>query len=260
MFITHTLQRKIFQEDEKMFNQNLVRKCVSVGLAVAVWSVSSMVALAAVSAKNSGELMATGQVTVNGQVVSGSTTIVSGSTINTGENSTAVVNLGKLGRIDISSTASLTVNFTENTVNVSLDSGRVAVDTVQGVTARVTTKDGLANSDLSQSNSFAVTVECSFTNVESKTGSVALAGGSDMKQVAAGTEASLGVQQAGCKPCLRPVPGGASVATLGGLGGAGLLALLLAGGAAAGTAVIVGTSGGNSDVNTGNTTIVSAVR
>ena len=243
-----------------MFNQNLVRKCLSIGLAVAVWSVSSMVALAAVSAKNSGELMATGQVTVNGQAVSGSTTIVSGSTINTGENSSAVVSLGKLGRLEISATASLSVNFTETGINIALDSGRVKVSAPQGVLARVTTKDGTANADSSQANTFAVTVECSFTNVETQTGSVALTSGSGTKQVAAGTEASLGIQQTGCKPCLRPIPGGASVATLGGLSGAGLLALLLAGGAAVGTAVIVGTSGGNSDVNTGGTNPVSPTR
>lgn len=239
-----------------MFSQNLIRKCLSIGLALAVWSVSSMVALAAVGAKNFGELTAAGQVTVNGQVVSGSTTVVSGSTINTGENSSAIVNLGKLGRLEISSTASLSVNFTETGINLALDSGRVKVIAAQGVGARIVTKDGTANADSTQANTFAVTVECSFTNVETQVGLVALASGGNTKQVAAGTETSLGIQQTGCRPCLRPVPGGVSVPTLGG----GLFALLLAGGAAVTTGVVVGTSGGKTDVNPGGSTPISPTR
>ena len=230
-----------------MFSKNFIRKSLSVLTALAVWSLYSMVVLAATSgAKNSGELIASGQVTVNGQPVTSNTTIVSGSTITTGDNSTAIINLGKIGKLEVSQTAVLTINFDDSNMSLNLDSGRTKVMSVQGITAKVTTKDGVVNATAGQINNFAVTVECSFTNVENQNGVVSLASGNGNKLVAAGTEASLGVQQTGCKPCLRPVPGGGTVPTagLGGIGGA------------VGTAVVVGTSGGNSDVSTGAGTVV----
>ncbi len=242
-----------------MFGKNLIRKSLAIFIAVAVWSLSSMMVLAASPAKSSGDLVASGNVTVNGQAVSGSTTVISGSTINTGDNSSAVINLGKLGKIEVSQTATLTLNFTESAINIGLDAGRVKIMSMAGIAANVTTKDGSASADSSQANNFALTVECSFTNVETQSGLVVLSSAQGKKQVAAGTEASLGVQQTGCEPCLRPIPGGGTVPTTSFLG-AGLLGLLLAAGGAVGTAVVIGTSGGGSDINGGGSIVVSPTR
>ena len=95
-----------------MLSKSLVNKSLTLLAAIAVWSAYSMVALAATKTVT-GEITVTGDVTVNGQRVVSGTTISSGSVITTGENSTAVVSLGKTGRIEVSGKSNLTLSFSE---------------------------------------------------------------------------------------------------------------------------------------------------
>ena len=84
-----------------MTNKTWSRKLVALSVAAAVLSVSSMLVLATPGAR-SAELSVSGNVTVNGQKAISGGTIFSDSVIVTAKDSSAVVSLAKLGRIELS--------------------------------------------------------------------------------------------------------------------------------------------------------------
>lgn len=222
--------------------------------AVAFWCVSSMVALAAPK-DITGDITVSGQVTINGQAVVSNSTVVSGSNIVTGDNSTAVISLGKTGRVEVLANSSITLKFNEIGITGILSSGKARVSNTAGVATTITTKDAAIIADAGQSNSFAVEVECSHTHVDTISGLVTMRTGNNDKQVAAGTDAVAGnLSQTGCQPCVRPGPD-VPVASIGALP---LVAILLAAAAGVGTAVVLGNS---SDTTTGGgVVVVSTIR
>lgn len=234
-----------------MLGKIWIRKSITFFTAVAVWCVYSMAVLAA-PPDVTGEISVTGQVTVNGQTAVSNSTVVSGSTIVTGANSSAVVSLGKVGRIEIAADSNLTLKFSDNSIVGILSSGKARVSNAAGVATTVTTKDAAVIADAGQANSFAVEVECSHTHVDTTAGLVTMRSGTNDKQVAAGTDATAGnLSQTGCQPCLRP-NSAPPVPTLG-LGALPIVAILLAAAGAAGTAIFLGS---DNDTTTGGGTIV----
>ena len=187
-----------------MLGKNIFRKFVSSLTAIAVLCVYSswVMALPTVA---SGEISVNGQVTVNGQTAVSNSTIVSGSTIVTGPNSSAVVSLGKTGRIEILADSNLVLNFSDNSIVGTLSSGKVRVANAAGVAATIATKDATTMADTAQANTFVVEAECSHTHVDAAAGFVTLREGANDRQVAAGTSATAGnLAQTGCRQCLRP--------------------------------------------------------
>jgi hypothetical protein len=217
-----------------MNSRNWSRSVVTVCLAVAILCVYSMVALAAPQ-KPAGELSVVGEVSVNGANAISGATVFSDSTITTGQNSSAVVSLGKLGRVEVMPNSSLKLNFTESGVTGNLDSGKVRFSTSSGVAASVMTKDGTAVADNNAPNVFVVDVECGNTLVATQAGRVELRAGSAVKQIAAGSQDSAGAAQPGSR-CTRltqhtgfgALSGGALALLLLGIGGAIAAALLAA--------------------------------
>lgn len=187
-----------------MLGKNCLRKVTTSFTAVAVLCVYSMVGLAA-SKDLTGEITVTGQVTVNGQTAVSNSTIVSGSTITTGAGSSAVISLGKTGRIEVLADSNIVLNFTESSIVGILSSGKVRVANAAGVATTITTKDATVLADTAQADNFTVEVECSHTHVDTTAGVVTMREGTSDKQIAAGTSATAGnLAQTGCKPCLRP--------------------------------------------------------
>ena len=230
-----------------MLGKNISRKFITSFTVAAVWCVYSMVALA-MPVDQAGEITVTGQVTVNGQPAVSNSTILSGAVIQTGANSSAVVSLGKLGRVEVLADSNITLNFSTGSIVVLLQEGKTRVSNSAGTAATVTTKDMTAIADSSQDDNFLVEVECSHSHVDTTTGLVTMRVGSNDKQVAAGTTATAGnVSQTGCKPCLRP-NSAPEVATI------GLPWLILLAAGAAGVAIWLGTGHGNT--NTGGGVIV----
>ncbi len=235
-----------------MLGKNSFRKSITVLTAVAVWCVYSMVAFAA-APDVTGELSTIGQVTVNGQPAVSNSTVVSGSTIVTGANSSAIVSLGKTGRVELAADSNITLKFANNSIVGVLSSGKARVSNSSGVATTVTTKDAAVIADAGQANSFAVQVECSHTHVDTISGLVTMRSGTNDKQIAAGTDAVAGnLSQTGCQPCLRP-NSAPPVATLG-LGALPIVAILLAAAGAVGAAVLLGSN--NETTTTGPGTIV----
>ena len=111
-----------------------IRKALSMCLSVAVLATYSMVALAG-PGKAAGELAVSGKnvngeapfVFVNGEVSRSGRSVFSGSTITTSESTTAVVNLSKLGRIELAPNTALNLTFDERGISGALTSGTVSV-------------------------------------------------------------------------------------------------------------------------------------
>jgi len=237
-----------------MLSKNLIQKSVTLMTAVALWCVTSMVALAAPK-DITGDITVSGQVTVNGQSIVSNSTVVSGSSIVTGDNSTAVISLGKTGRVEVLANSNITLKFNDTGITGILSTGKARVSNAAGVATTVTTKDATVLADSGQANSFAVEVECSHTHVDTISGLITMRSGTNDKQVAAGTDAVAGnLSQTGCQPCLRPGPD-VPVASIGALP---LLAILLAAAGGVGAAIILGSQ---TDTTTGGgTVVVSTIR
>jgi hypothetical protein len=240
-----------------MLGKNTIRKSITLLTTLAVWCVYSTIIFAAPTKDITGELTVTGQVTVNGQAAVSNSTVISGSTIATGADSSAVVSLGKLGRLELSADSSLTLKFTDGSITGILSQGKSRISNAAGVATTITTKDATVIADAGQANSFVVEVECSHTHVDTVSGLVTMRTGNNDKQVAAGTTAEAGnLQQTGCKPCMRP--NSAPPVPVLGIGTGLLAALLIAAGAGVGAAIFLG---GDSDVTLGGGgTVISSTR
>ena len=238
-----------------MLGKHLIHKATSVVALVAIFCISSMVSLAG-TRDVTGEITVTGSVTVNGQNIISNSTIVSGSTIVTADNSSAIISLGKAGRIEVLAGSNLTLQFADSSITGILNAGKVRVSNNAGVATSITTKDSVALADAGQANSFVVEVECSHTHVDTISGLITMRSGNNDKQVAAGTDAVAGnLTQTGCKPCFRPNPN-PGVFPVAGKGW--LPALLIA--AAAGTAAAIFFLDGDTDDIGGPVNVVSGIR
>jgi hypothetical protein len=238
-----------------MISRTWSRKSIAFCAAVAVLSVYSMVALATPGQKAaSGELSVSGQVTVNGQAAISGATVFSDSVIVTGANSSATINLGKGGRVEVFPNSSVKVSFGDANISASLDAGRVQVATLAGTAAIVTAKDGAAVADAQQAATFMVDVECGNMIVASQGGLVELRSSGKAKAVAAGTSESAGTPQPGTR-CTRLT----KADSFGKLSGGALAALLLAAGGAVAAAILATTH--NNDLNFGGSvTVVSPTK
>jgi hypothetical protein len=235
-----------------MISRTWSRKSIAFCLAVAVLSVYSMVVLATpgqLGQTASGELSVSGQVTVNGQNAISGATVFSDSTIETAKGSSAVVSLGKLGRVELLPGTILKLSFNDSGITAMLNAGRVRLSTPSGVSAVLNTKDGSVVADSTQANAFTVDTECGNTIVATQVGRVELRAGDSVKQIAAGSQDTAGQAAPGTR-CTRLRTEG-----MRGIGGGALAALLLAAGGAIAAAILAGRSE-NNDLEFGGSVIV----
>jgi ferric-dicitrate binding protein FerR (iron transport regulator) len=142
-----------------------------------------------------------GQVLINGAPATKGATIVSHTTISTSSQSSAVVSLAKLGRVEVLPESTIELDFSDGTISVSmLEQGRVRVSSSSNVSASVSTRDGKAITTSKQRNEFIVDTICGNTFVSVKKGSVELRAGSTVKQIAAGNQDTAGQTRPGCRP------------------------------------------------------------
>jgi hypothetical protein len=241
-----------------MISRTWSRKSIAFCVAIAVLSVYSMISLAAPQQGQtapSGELSTSGQVTVNGQPAISGTTFYTNSTVTVGPNSSAVLSLGKQGRIELMQNSSMKITFDNAGISGTLDAGRARLSTPAGTSVNISTKDGSVVADNTQASVFTVDVECGNTQVATASGQVELRAGDKVQQIAAGQDAQAGTVAPGTR-CTR-----LEVATrYGHLSGGALAALLIALGG--GVAAIILASRHNNDLNFGggNVTVVSPTR
>jgi len=232
-----------------MISRTWGRKPITLALAVAVLCVQSMVALAAQQGQTgpTGDLSVVGEVTVNGTSAISGATVFSDSTVTTGAKSSAVVSLGKLGRVEVLPNSTLKLSFTDTGLTGMLSAGRVRVSSSSGVSANISTKDGTAVADVNQPNVFLVDLDCGDTLVSTQSGRVELRAGDSVKQIAAGNQDTAGQATPGTRCTRFEQP------DMRGLGGGALAALLLAVGGAVAAAII---ASGDDDFEFGDGPIV----
>jgi hypothetical protein len=111
-----------------------IRKALSTCLTVAIIATYSMVALAG-SERVAGELSISGKningetpfVKVNGEAAQNGRSIFSTSTIATPDNASAIINLGKIGKIELAPDTTLALSFSEKGITGDLLAGQVTV-------------------------------------------------------------------------------------------------------------------------------------
>ena len=117
-----------------MNSKLLIRKALSMCLVVATIATYSMVTLAS-SDRVVGELFVSGKnlsgetafVKVNGEAAQNGRAVFSSSTIVTPNNAGAVINIGKIGKIELAPATTLGLTFNENGISGDLLAGRVTV-------------------------------------------------------------------------------------------------------------------------------------
>lgn len=226
-----------------MIKKTWSRKFVAVLVTAAILSVYSMLTLAT-TGPLTGELSVTGDVSVNSQKATSGGTIFSGSAIVTAKDSSAIVSLGKLGRVELAANSSLKLTFVNNSIVGVLDAGRARVSTAAGVSVNVTTKDGAVVVNGTQATAFTVSTENGHTAVTTESGIAELKSGTTSTQIAAGDSGVAGTPNGAPKDDDNDHK----------LKGGALFALLAATGGAV-AAIIYATTHGN-DLNFGGTVSV----
>lgn len=131
-----------------MIFQLWTRKAVSVCVLLAVFTTTSMVALAS-PGRIAAELTVSGRnlngeapiVLVNGEAAKSGRSIFSSSTVATPDGSTAVISIGKAGRLELEPNSSVNVVFDDQSVDAELTAGRLTLLGSLG-TVKVRTNDG----------------------------------------------------------------------------------------------------------------------
>ncbi len=125
-----------------------IRKILSMCLVVAMIATYSMVTLAN-SEKVVAELSISGNningqsplVKVNGETVQSGRSLFSSSTVATPENASAIINFGKVGKIELAPNTTLALSFDKDSINGDLLNGRVTVLSA-AANVNITTTDG----------------------------------------------------------------------------------------------------------------------
>ncbi|HEY0430573.1 MAG TPA: hypothetical protein VGC61_02110 [Pyrinomonadaceae bacterium] len=182
-------------------------------LTLAVLAAMSQLALPAAGAQDQlGMLTVTGTVTVNGKPAATGDIIASGSNLQTAKGSSAVVSLGKLGRVEALPSTTMKIRYDDtNTTHTSastsilLGDGSVRVTTAEGMDANVET--GLSStrpSSRKQQNEFTVSTTCGTTLVSVAKGKVELRAAHIVKKIAEGAQDTAGQAKPGCTPSRNP--------------------------------------------------------
>jgi hypothetical protein len=153
-----------------------------------------------------GQLLVNGSVTINGKRAITGTTVLSESRISVAcaPGNNATVNLGKLGKIELTPGAQMIVRFSDGLISGELLIGKALVNNAAGVKVAITTPDGVSSADGKDASVLSVN-----TQKGSRCNPLAAKNGSNSSNAGSGS-ATLG---AGAIAALLAGAGGAAVAT-----------------------------------------------
>lgn len=207
--------------------------------------------LAQVTPRLAGDLSIKGFVTLNGLNAANRATVFDGGHIKTGNNSSALISLGKRGQIELGPNSELILKSDAETLGGNLRSGQATINAYAGVNINILTSDGIAATDGKDASVLTVDVACGNTRVNSSQGDARVTAGNRVEIVAAGQEVAVGAQQQTAtgdpQRCPRLAAARANAATS--LTGGALAALILIGLGGAIAGVIAGTQGDNTNPN-----------
>jgi ferric-dicitrate binding protein FerR (iron transport regulator) len=157
------------------------------------------------------QLISAGTVTVNGTSAISGATVFSDSTVTTAKGSSAVVSLGKLGRVELESETSVKLTYTDSSITLTMlntgaspdaaaTQGRslFVLSTNPGIAGTAITTDGQLTTDSTKRTEVTVDTSCGDTLVSVRKGSVTLRAGDSVKQIAAGSQDTAGHARPSC--------------------------------------------------------------
>jgi hypothetical protein len=176
--------------------KNLKGRTLALLFIAALLNLSSTASLAApteTAAKAYGELMALGIVKVDGVRMMSGATIMSGSVIRTEERAGAIINLGQLGRLELSPETSLRLDFDDAGFVGQLETGRLRVSLPGKVSASIYTRNAVISAHHDGIALFTIEVKDGGVRVAAQAGRVELREGERTQQISAGQEAMSGM-------------------------------------------------------------------
>lgn len=229
-----------------------VKKATAVMLVLTVGIFQSLLmsaAMAQVTPKLAGDLSIKGSVTLNGVPTANGATIFHGGHIKTGSNSSAIINLGRQGQIELGADSELVLQLETSVLGGNLRTGQATVSTPAGMGINILTAEGTAAVDGKEASVITVDVACGM-RVNASRNEARVTAGNRIELVAAGQEVAVGTQQATGDPqrCPRLATARANAPTA--LSGGALAALILLGLGGAVAGIIASTQGDNSSNNT----------
>ncbi|HWN07776.1 MAG TPA: hypothetical protein VNO50_00555 [Pyrinomonadaceae bacterium] len=115
---------------------------VAIGLTLALLAVAAQLCLPITRAQDvMGQLTVVGMAKVNGQPAATGDIVASGSTVETAKGSSAVVSLGKLGRVEALPETQMKLRYDDSSISILLATGSVRVATGPGVSATIVRKE-----------------------------------------------------------------------------------------------------------------------
>lgn len=124
-----------------MITKILTSRSLAMCLTLVLLAVAAQLVLPTARAQEPvGQLTVTGKVRVNGQPAATGDIVSSGSTVETAKGSSAVVSLGKLGRVEVLPETRMKLRYDDASISILIDTGSVRVQTGPGVAATITNK------------------------------------------------------------------------------------------------------------------------
>jgi hypothetical protein len=114
---------------------------------MAFFSMAAGVVMAQSSLKATGEVVSANKTTINGFSAVSGATIFNNNRIRTGKDGAAIINLGRLGRIELGSETDLTLRISDSSIGGELRSSQIVVSARAGIAIGVNTAEGLVTSD-----------------------------------------------------------------------------------------------------------------
>ena len=158
-----------------------ISRLIVFALTVSILTGQTMVALAMPKdGRPAGELTVKGTmptdekpfVLVNGDRSFTGRSVFSSGTIATTETTSAIINLGKIGRIEIAPASVMTLNFSDNSISGVLSSGDVRVSNADGVAVKINTPNDVITNEGNAAASFSVAVGAETSKVAATIGAV----------------------------------------------------------------------------------------
>lgn len=168
-----------------------ISRLIVFALTVSILTGQTMVALAMPKdGRPAGELTVKGKmstdekpfVLVNGDRSFTGRSVFSSGTIATTETTSAIINLGKIGRVEIAPASVLTLSFSDNSITGVLSSGDVRVSNADGVAVKINTPNDVITNEANAASSFSVVVGPEKSAVKAVSGAVRYNNGKSVAQ------------------------------------------------------------------------------
>lgn len=111
-------------------------------------------------------------VMVNGERAFSGRTFFSNGTITTTESSSASINFGRIGRINLGPNSKLTLNVTDSSITGTLSNGNIQVANSDGVAVKIDTPKDSVTNEANAASRFTVNVVADVANVAAESGAV----------------------------------------------------------------------------------------